>query len=490
MLSRVLAAAARHRAPWLVGLSGAALLLTVAWIGRESLWLDEAFSHAMATMSWRRFIDLMVGWEGNMGPYYVLLRGWAALLGESEVALRSLSALFAVAAVPLTFHVSERLVGRRTAVLATALLVVNAFFIQYAQEARAYAMAVALVLACTALFIRAVTRPSWPAWGAYGVVTAIAVYTHFFAALVLLAHALSLAFLRPEDRPPRRMLVASGLGIAIVLAPLAVFVATTTNTRDWIVFPSPRTLVSVGAAMVGGRSGPVEIALMLVYAGVASLGLAAIWRVWRTEGRSTASWRHALVLGWLAVPVAGAVLVSLVKPIFVIRYFIVGLPALLMIAAMGIREIRRGRLAAIALLTLLGLSGHQVWMLYTTLDREDWRGAARHVLAHTRPGDGVVFDQPQGRRPFGYQVGRVRRGRAPRPVLASSDWTHPDQVGGNEVNLERLSRAIDAYDRVWVVLARVAQTDERIHRVLETGFRRKELTRVQGVVVELHARND
>jgi mannosyltransferase len=424
-----------------------------------------------------------------MGPYYALLRGWVALLGESEVALRSLSVVFAVAAVPLTFHVSERLVGRRTAVLATVLLAVNAFFIQYAQEARGYSMVVALVLAATALFVRAVTRPSWPVWGAYVGVTAIAVYTHFFAALVIVAHALSIAFLRPEDRPPRRMLVASALGIAILLAPLAVFVATTTNTRDWIAVPSLRTLVSVGAAMVGGRSGPVEIALMLVYAGVAAVGVAAIWRVWRTEGRSTASWRHALVFGWLAVPMAGAALASLVKPIFVIRYFIVALPGLLIIAAMGIREIRRGWLAGVALLALLGLSGHQVGMLYTTLDREDWRGAARHVLAHSRPGDGIVFNWPQSRRPFGYQVDRASRGGAPRPVLASFDWIGTDPTKGDEVDLQRLARAVGAYDRVWLVLARGGQTDRWVRGVLATDLHRRDVAHVPSVVIELYARD-
>src|SRR2546425_3307417 len=109
-------------------------------LGAKSGWLDEAESVAHARLGVRSLLHVLDGGDPNMGLYYVLLHFWIRIFGESESAVRGLSVLFGVLAVPAIYLVGARLFGRAAGLVAALLLAVNAFFIQYAQEARSYSL--------------------------------------------------------------------------------------------------------------------------------------------------------------------------------------------------------------------------------------------------------------------------------------------------------------------------------------------------------------
>src|SRR6185369_15661206 len=98
---------ARRRPAWMPhGILGVILIAATAFrfyaLGRNSLWIDEATSVALARMPWGRFLHTLWTYEANMTLYYLLLRGWIHL-GTSEVVLRSLSAILGVAGVAATY---------------------------------------------------------------------------------------------------------------------------------------------------------------------------------------------------------------------------------------------------------------------------------------------------------------------------------------------------------------------------------------------------
>ena len=83
--------------------------------------------------------------------------------------------------------------------MAALLLALNAFLVQYAQEARGYALATFLVALACFFYVRGAEGGRARDWVAYAAAMSLAFYAHLFAAFVLLAHAVTVALL------PRRV---------------------------------------------------------------------------------------------------------------------------------------------------------------------------------------------------------------------------------------------------------------------------------------------
>jgi mannosyltransferase len=467
------------------------LLVTLVGLGRESLWLDEAYSVAAAKLPIGAFVDLVASREANMAPYYVLLRAWL-VFGDGESAVRSLSIIAAVASVPMGVVLARRLLGAKAAVVAAALLSVNAFFIEYAQEARGYSLVLFLSIAATHLFVVAVDDRSVRAWVGYVVIGCLGIYVHFFAAFVLLAHLLSLLALDAVDRPRRKNVALAYGGLLLLVSPLVLFVLTTENQRTWIPAVSPTVVARALAKLSGGRSIAGGVALIAGYAILSWPVVARSWVAWRSGHRSRQVWADALILAWIVVPVALSASISVAKPIFVDRYLLVVLPAMALTAAGGFRAATSRRAAAAVLSALLLVSMTQVVALYAVRDHEDWRAATAFVLERAREGDGVAFFRPFGKLPWSYYVDRlpdVSTDVTPEPILPIFDWRTGDLSNPRTLDPAGLSQVDDRYDRVWLIVSQAPELQEsRVSRALRTTFELEGSTTFAGITVLLYER--
>src|SRR5215813_11886992 len=185
---------------------GLAAILSFYSIADKSLWLDEAFSVALARLDWSEMWRVITVREANMGLYYLLLHYWVQL-GTGEFAIRSLSAITAIVSIAPVYGIGARLFGVNTGITASLLLAVNAFFIQHAQKARAYALVLLLTASSAYFFLKAIDKPSVKSWGAYAAIGALTVYAHFFGAWVIAANFVSGLALRGSAQ--KRNLVLS-----------------------------------------------------------------------------------------------------------------------------------------------------------------------------------------------------------------------------------------------------------------------------------------
>jgi hypothetical protein len=281
------------------------------------------------------------------------------------------------------------------------------------------------------------------------------VYAHFFALFVLIAHALT-ALVGGRRRVPFAAVYG---GAALLIAPLLAFaLSRDTGQLSWIPQPSVTDVPVVLSLLAGGRTAAGGALLLAIYA---CLALAALWGTWR-PGELT--WKHVLLVAWVAVPVLGSFAVSFVKPIFQFNYLIVALPGLVLLGAMGAARLR-GRWPALALLVaLLAVGGRELYVQHRETNNEEWRAVARHVAERAEPGDGIAFVAPYVRLPFGYYVDDLGlEGSAPQPVRPEMGWdpevTSSDLVTGDlaiyprpvDDELADLGGVADA--RLWVVLS-------------------------------------
>jgi hypothetical protein len=196
------------------------ILAVGAWLrfdglGNKSLWLDESLSWRLSTFPVPELIA-RTGSKGTVHPpcYFVVLRGWSWLIGDSEVSLRSLAALCGVATIAamywtiraggrldndcddvvpfaspehLRYRGAPTVIARNEfgALLAAALVALNAQHIHASKQVRMYSMAALLLLLGTyMLFVALAARHHrWLPWAAFATVALAACYTHYFAAV-------------------------------------------------------------------------------------------------------------------------------------------------------------------------------------------------------------------------------------------------------------------------------------------------------------------
>ena len=258
-----------------------AAILRLHEIAARSFWFDESISVEIARLPWSQFFLALWYREANMTFYYVLLHFWLAM-GSSDGFIRGLSVLISAATIPVIYALGTRLFGRSAGLLSAWLLAINAYHIRYAQEARGYALVVFLAALATWLLVRNLQEPSSACWGAYAVVCILAVYSHFFGALVVVAHGVSLMFLWRGEVPWRDF--ARGLRwFSYLMIPIAIFVATNgAGPINWVQKTRPDTVLALFSLLAG--EGGIRLLLFdsvaLVLAG--SCG----WSIWRREGRT------------------------------------------------------------------------------------------------------------------------------------------------------------------------------------------------------------
>jgi uncharacterized membrane protein len=154
--------------------------------------------------------------------YHIALRWWMDGLGNSAGAVRSLSALLSVALVLVFFDVCRLLHGTQIALWAAALMTFSVAQVEFAQDARSYAMLMLLaLLACDAVIRIELGGASAPKLIALGIFLAAAQLTHYFAALAIVGLGVYvLVRLRGRDRLlTLGAFAAAGIFFAVVWGP-------------------------------------------------------------------------------------------------------------------------------------------------------------------------------------------------------------------------------------------------------------------------------
>jgi uncharacterized membrane protein len=393
-------AAAHSRLLWLwavlIVIAGAALRLYD--LGGPSLWTDEVFTHIWVRAPLEISMPL-VRENGHQTPlYYLLLHAYPT---GSDFALRSFSALMGLAGIVGMVWATARLYRSPWLALAAgALLAFNPYHIWLSRTARVYPLVFVLALLASYAFIKLLRGERRSKhWALFVMSTAAGYISHYFMAGLSLAQYIVFGFLLRRKRALfRRWIVAQ----TIAAIPLMIWIVYMLQAEavsvglSWIPKPQPQDVWRTLSTMTVGTASPIPWAVPGLLAALAGLGAGLVYaaRHFRAEPEM---WYWF----WLVVAPLGLVLAVsyLVHPLFVDRYFVVILPALIVLMLRGwtwLAGSRRLYLVAFptALVCLTGI--------IITLDtlrvgdhvQEDWRGAAEHVALDFQEGDGILTGSP------------------------------------------------------------------------------------------------
>ena len=443
------------------------LVLRLYDLGAESIWLDEGYSIHVSKLDFFQLLKL----EDDFPPlYYLLLHGWMKLFGGSEFSVRFPSLIFGVLSIGALYQVCALLFDTKKGLIAGFLLAVSLFHIRYCQEARPYSLTVFLALCSMYEFIKCNKQWQWTSAAGYVLSSTLLIYSHVIGLFLLIAQNLYFMtyflFFRNELNLRLKQWVAMQCAVGLLFMPwLPIFITQLAydKPRTWLTVPGINDIRLTLRSYVGGYI--FKLSPLLVLASIITMnaikltgGWAALYRSLlrlKPQIRYSDLRQNYLLLLWLSCPIAVPLILSqIMSPLYHTRYTIVAVPAIYLLLASGIGNMRQVAVRAVVIGFILFVSLINVFNYYDKTTKVDWRSIAQHIEQFALPEDMLVLNCGNHKDlVFDYYFDSMKLHR----IVA------PEGLG--RVNQELLKEwTADAigHERVWAVLT---ENDEEIEQI-------------------------
>lgn len=363
-------------------------------LGKESLWADELGQIIVARRGLWETITTSAGHRGNTPLDYVITHVMLQF-GTSEVWLRLPAALFGIGAVWLLYLVGRRLFGLTVGLVATTLLALTPLHIYYSQELRFYSLATFAILATVYAFTLATEGKDRRLWSLFSAVATVALYSHYYALLVLVALGLWLSLFRRDALLP---FVVSSATALLLFAPWlwwdVLRLGTLNSNPAPFVVPPFTELIS---GLFNSPDTPAGCFWRCQYGGWAAtvgLPLLAVAALWTAQRRMVAL--PALVVG---IGYAGVIALDAYgQYFFAYRQTLVFLPFLLL-AVVGCLAAVSRRYAlpvlSVALVMATVVFAPRIEEIYTVNGKADFRGTAAYLLSRMDDDNVLMTSVPE-----------------------------------------------------------------------------------------------
>lgn len=487
--------AARSGAFWAVaGITLLAAALRFATLGDQSYHHDEIVTAVRVLGGGFGKAMNAVGYSESAPPlYYAIAWAWTQLFGTGEFALRSVSALAGVATVPVAYLIGERLRGRGAGLFTAALVAVNPMLLWYSQEARAYSLFALFAAVSFLYFLRALDGGGRRDTILWGVASALALATHYFAFFALLAEVIWLLRRRGREVVPGVAIIALA---GLALAPLVIH-QSSIGHAEWIAGQplGHRIWETAGAFMVGETGEIIArpdtiVPAIVPLALTAALLLLILARGDRGERRAAAV-PLLVAAATVALPV-GLALLSPSKDYVLARNLLPALVPLLAAAAIGatLSGARRSGAVLGAALLVYSLGFSIAASVSPDLQRPDWRAVAGRLgepatpraivtwtlgeaaLRHYLPGNSFQIFSQERRNWLVHEIDFVTNGEVdpiPRRLLGPGFREVADEEVGGRLHVIRYAQPGPDLERLSIRTVRAADTGFHSNGVLLGG---------------------
>ena len=362
-----------------------ALAVIVLWVLpiRSSFWLDETGTFWVVKDGLANLLARSAYWSGQSPLYY--LTAWAAFVarGSAEWVLRLPSLAALLVAAWLFYRLADRLFDAATARLAALFFVCFEPVAFAASDARPYALGLAMVIGSALMLVRWLDTGRTRHAAGYIVLSALAIYSHYFFAPVLAVLGLYAAYRMLRERQSGFWkLPAAWTAVAILLLPLVAQLQRSYQSRGVHSFAGTPSFANLLAALA-----PPQLA------GSIAGGLFLVWLIASHTEKRPATRRDSLLMtvAWALTPPMILFAVSVFSPakLFIPRYYIGYAPALCMAAGCVVRALvdRRGQRLVATVLVVCSITS------FGSLQHgnENWYAAIRKIRSEDRDGRLLVL---------------------------------------------------------------------------------------------------
>jgi len=356
-------------------------------LGFNSLWLDEASTLNFAVKSLPEIWQATTGGEFNP-PLFYWTEHIMLVFGNSEVVLRFIPALLGVLTIPLIYLVGKEFMDRNTGIIAAAAFAFSPFLIYYSQDARAYSMMLFFVTFAMVFYFRALKSNDLTNWALFGVLSALAFWTHFYALVIIGALILyALYELLPKIKNSInavKPLVTSCVIFGLICLPLIIVTiqlfAKRTASAPTFGIQGPDIIIATFAQISGSETAMYLLLLLFI------AGIVQAFMLDKNKGifLVTITVLTFVISNFLSyrIPMQPRYLIFLA-----IVYFIaIALSYRLLYTLVNSRGVVYGLIVILMVMNTFMLVGY-----YSGYVKEDWRGFAGGLQQMTEQGDFVVI---------------------------------------------------------------------------------------------------
>jgi hypothetical protein len=373
-------------------------------LGAHELSIDESLSWAESSgHNVKAVLRVQHQLDSGKFPIYELAQhGWMRIFGESEAAMRALPALIGCLSIMMVYVLGVEVMLAATsgrsdesdgdriysvAAVCALIFAVGLPSVEIARQARMYSMMLAWILVQVIFLLRTRRLGGLANYVGLTIFSAIALATNFTAALVIVAEALWLIYLRlfytqSDDQARAATPWKIGIALAAALVLLLPFFAglrygvegVKRGDYDWIKPPGPWEPFATFEGGLGTLPFPL-FALFAIMGGV------WLWRMHRDAA--------VLLILWIGLPpiilFAGSYLIT---PMLVTRYLISSFVPIFILTAIGIESIPSRKFRSVAFIAIVTLCVLRASSDFRPGDNR-WRDACEIALTNSCSGQRV-----------------------------------------------------------------------------------------------------
>lgn len=443
-------------------------------LNAESYWSDEMYTVYEVQQTIPQVISS--GRLDQPPGYYIPFHFWVQIFGLDETGTRSFSALAGFGSIFIIYLAGRELFGREVGLLSAFLMAISEFQIYYSQTARFYSLFEFTTLLSFLFFILALRSKKIIHYVLNAAAGIFMVYSTVFGVFVLVAQ--NLFFFLQWKKYKEMTITWLVCQVSILLAMIPYFYpllfgkggmeeAAVLNIGN---IPVPSLLHPFYAMyrfiLPFRREGGWDI----VFASYAAAGILLLAGLWVHAGRQgMASWitsmkdllpslketpdlseKLLLLSFWLLFPILLPFLISIgMIPIYKVYYTISAAPALYLLLAFGIVQLRRVVPVMLSVGVLLTMILPGLGDYYLTAVNLQVKEAAEYVQENPMSADVVVF-VPDG--DYGFQNDIEQK---------LFDWYYAGDLPGCsllgklvEITAisDALTQCVSGFDRFWVII--------------------------------------
>ena len=372
-----------------------AAYLRIHHLNTNGLWGDEGWSVEFAEPANPSLVTRNLVNDLHPPLYFVSLSTWRQVAGDSEIPMRFWAVCPALLTVVLVDRIGRKLFSSVAGIAAGLVLAIADKHILLSQEVRHYPLAFMWMAASSFVYLLWLENPTRRRTLLYAALIIMAVYTHYYTALMLPVQVIyAVLVLRPAHRI-RQLVGIMGLALLAFTPWAFVAVHQLLIRPEGILHSMPLSWNTADTLAIDYLGRPVILGIGLILLGSLSFKNPRFMH-WN---QSPVVWYPVL---WLGVPIAISIVVYPVVTVLTDRNLALLLPPIAVLAGHGIASFRppaRYILAALVLVNgLVSTDSRYV--------QPDWRTMADYVAQNYPTGEPVLMDVRGGDKALGYYLRR------------------------------------------------------------------------------------
>jgi len=384
------------------------VVLRIYDLSGESIWLDEAVTSQVSELSIRELIQWMIAKNDNNPPlYYMLMHFWVSLFGHSEFSLRLPSVIVGTGSIILIYAVGKLIFNRTTALIASLILAVSVFHIEYSQEARVYSLLAFLTLCSFYLFLKTLSGSKTLYIIGYVITSVLLMYSHFYGVFILIVQNIFCFTRYFVNRDVFSLSLSKWIVLQLItgllfIPGILIWYKNTVAMQGGFWLSDP-TVVDIARYFYhfSGR----DYILFFLFLILAAFSFISFQNIAHSKNikdiidikddpshksfLSNVNGMYLLLL-WLFVPILIPFVISHIStPILHTRYIIGSSLALYLLAGKGIWNLHNKRLTVLIPAVILLLSIWPLSMYYIEAHKYQWREAVSYLESNAEDNDSV-----------------------------------------------------------------------------------------------------